>query len=121
MNQKQELNFKILEILQDYLTQNPDIRFGQALHNLNIATHRLLDDKENRPYNNIDIFYEEPEQTLLKMRNFNQEHIQRAKNQNITIEHLTLEELLEKFGDVLTEQEISKLKEYGVSKNIRVD
>ncbi len=121
MNQKQELNFKILEILQDYLTQNPDIRFGQALHNLNIATHRLLDDKENRPYNNIDIFYEEPEQTLLKMKNFNQEHIQRAKNQNITIEHLTLEELLEKFGDVLTEQEISKLKEYGVSKNIRVD
>ena len=117
---RQEYNFKILTILQTYLTQNPDIRFGQALHNLNIATHRVINDGY-KPKDYIDIFYEEPEQTLLKMRNFNQEHIERAKNQNITIEHLTLEELLEKFGDVLTEQEISKLKEYGVSKNIRVD
>lgn len=64
-----EKNLEILDKLYHYLKENPTIRFGQALSNLNLATHRLLDDKENRPYNNEDIFYEEPEETLDKMRN----------------------------------------------------
>jgi hypothetical protein len=66
---RQQDNFQILDILFEYLKKNPDIRFGQALSNLNLATHRLLDDKENRPYNNEDIFYEEPDVTLTKMKN----------------------------------------------------
>jgi hypothetical protein len=32
----EEANKEILRILTDYLTKNPDIRFGQALYNLNI-------------------------------------------------------------------------------------
>lgn len=66
---RQELNYQILDKLFEYLKRNPDIRFCQALSNLNIATHRALDDKENRPYNNVDIFYEEPEVTLQNLRN----------------------------------------------------
>lgn len=32
----EEANKEILRILTDYLTRYPDIRFGQALYNLNI-------------------------------------------------------------------------------------
>ena len=64
-----EKNLEILDKLYYYLKENPTIRFGQALSNLNLATHRLLNDKENRLYNNEDIFYEEPTETLSKMRN----------------------------------------------------
>lgn len=63
-----EKNLEVLDKLYHYLKKNPTIRFGQALSNLNLATHRLLP-KEDKPYNNEDIFYEEPEETLTKMRN----------------------------------------------------
>lgn len=55
-------NLEILNKLSHYLKKNPSIRFGQALSNLNLATHR---DEDVRL---LDIFYEEPEETLTKMR-----------------------------------------------------
>lgn len=55
-------NLTILGRLEIYLKENPTIRFGQALHNLNLATHRLKETGVE------DIFYEEPEETLIKMR-----------------------------------------------------
>lgn len=67
-----EKNLEILDKLFYYLKENPTIRFGQALSNLNLATHRIQPDEEviktNRwGYSNI--FYEEPEETLIKMKN----------------------------------------------------
>lgn len=67
-----EKNLEILDKLYHYLKENPTIRFGQALSNLNLATHRIQPDeetiKENR-YGYKNIFYEEPEDTLSKMKN----------------------------------------------------
>lgn len=70
-----EKNLEVLDKLFYYLKENPTIRFGQALSNLNLATHRrddatvLENTKTGWPLANyVDIFYEEPEQTLTKMR-----------------------------------------------------
>lgn len=49
-------NHDIVNIINDYMKQNPDIRFFQALYNLGI-----MDNK------NIDRFYEEPGETLTRM------------------------------------------------------
>lgn len=49
-------NHDIVNIINDYMKQNPDIRFFQALYNLGI-----MDNK------NIDRFYEEPSETLTRM------------------------------------------------------
>ena len=50
-------NVEVLNILVDYLKQNPDIRFFQALYNVGI-----MDSK------NVDRFYEEPYETLSRMK-----------------------------------------------------
>lgn len=50
-------NIEVLNILVDYLKQNPDIRFFQALYNVGI-----MDSK------NVDRFYEEPSETLSRMK-----------------------------------------------------
>lgn len=50
-------NIEVLKILVDYMKQNPDIRFFQALYNLEIMSAK-----------NIDRFYEEPSETLTRMR-----------------------------------------------------
>lgn len=65
-------NLTILGRLENYLKENPTIRFGQALSNLNLATHKQkinVDGLGERDYIYEDIFYEEPEETLIKMRN----------------------------------------------------
>lgn len=49
-------NHDIVNIINDYMKQNPDIRFFQVLYNLGI-----MDNK------NIDRFYEEPGETLTRM------------------------------------------------------
>ena len=49
-------NHDIVNIINDYMKQNPDIRFFQALYNLGI-----MDNK------NIDRFYEESGETLTRM------------------------------------------------------
>ena len=50
-------NIEVLNILVDYLKYNPDIRFFQALYNVGI-----MDSK------NVDRFYEEPSETLSRMK-----------------------------------------------------
>lgn len=50
---RQEANFKILNQLKDYFTLYPDLRFGQGLYNLGIATH----------LKGQDIFFQESELT----------------------------------------------------------
>lgn len=67
-----EKNLEILDKLFHYLKENPTIRFGQALSNLNLATHKQkinIDGQGEKDYLYEDIFYEEPEETLTKMRN----------------------------------------------------
>lgn len=56
MINRKEANNAIMRILEIYLKQNPDIRFNQALINLDIV----------EPYK--DDFYTEPENVLLRMR-----------------------------------------------------
>lgn len=83
-----EANIKILDILQSYLKAYPDMRFGQALYNLGIATYRkeaelteegkskLETDGENVVFQttdfvitNKDIFFDESEFTLKLITN----------------------------------------------------
>lgn len=64
-------NLTILGRLENYLKDNPTIRFGQALSNLNLATHKQrvnVDGQGEKDCIYEDIFYEEPEETLTKMR-----------------------------------------------------
>lgn len=67
-----EANRIIIEILNDYVQSNPDIRFGQALYNLGIATHKIEVAPEynetNKGYYYRDIFFEESETTLNKLK-----------------------------------------------------
>jgi len=60
---RSEANMVIINLLEVYLKQNPDIRFGQALWNLGIATHRQVIDTDFN-YGSLDIFYEESDVTL---------------------------------------------------------
>lgn len=62
MIDRQQENFKILEVLREFFEKNPDIRFGQGLYNLNIATH-IIEGKSV-----IDIFFEEPNVTLKRIK-----------------------------------------------------
>lgn len=68
---RQQSNLEILAILENYFVRYPDIRFGQALHNLNLATHRQylnIDGQGEKDYLYTDLFYEESDQTLLKIK-----------------------------------------------------
>lgn len=60
-----EYNRMILEKLKEYLENNPNIRFGQALCNLNIIKYSL----DNDSYNNkvIDPFFEESSKTYKEL------------------------------------------------------
>ncbi len=60
-----EYNRMILEKLKEYLENNPNIRFGQALCNLNIIKYSL----DNDSYNNkvIDPFFEESSETYKEL------------------------------------------------------
>lgn len=83
-----EANREILDLIEDYITQYPDQRFGQVLYNLGIATHAQESDPATipkiqkfieGPYNEDevtppkqtlyrDIFFEESTETLKKLR-----------------------------------------------------
>lgn len=66
-----EKNLEILDKLFYYLKENPTIRFGQALSNLNLATHRgylNVDGQGEKEYLYEDIFFEEPETTLKQIK-----------------------------------------------------
>lgn len=64
MKNRSKANKTILKALTEYLTKNPEQRFGQALVNLDIA----LEEHEGGPiYNHVD-FYEESEDVLNRVK-----------------------------------------------------
>lgn len=64
MNKRQENNLKILQKLFALIMEEPDLRFIQALWAL-----RLID--RDYSLNIIDRFYEEPEDTLVRIKRYN--------------------------------------------------
>jgi hypothetical protein len=62
---RQECNIEILNRLGDYILSHPDIRFGQALVNLNIL-NIVYDSLGENPIVS-DPYYEESVQTLRRM------------------------------------------------------
>lgn len=63
---RQEGNERLLELLREYLINNPDIRFIQALWNLRIIDRDPIWNP-GEISNPIDRFYEEPEETLKRI------------------------------------------------------
>ena len=63
-----EANLKILQILTQVATAYPDLRFGQLLSNMGIATHNLQGEIHKG-----DIFFEESTETLQKLQGTNVE------------------------------------------------
>lgn len=65
---RQHYNKQILELLSAYVDRYPDMRFGQMLSNLNIASHILeqFHDSELKTTRPVykDIFFPESEETL---------------------------------------------------------
>ncbi len=64
---RKEDNLKILETLRSYLIAYPDMRLGQALVNLGVIENRLIDGTTGLT-ETLDPFYEEPEDTLKRMK-----------------------------------------------------
>ena len=62
---RQECNLEIINRLGDYILSHPDIRFGQALVNLNIL-NIVYDSLGENPIVS-DPYYEESVQTLRRM------------------------------------------------------
>jgi hypothetical protein len=56
---RMENSIKCCELLIEYFKNNPHIRFGQAVENIK----RFV-------YNDKDMFYEEPEDTYIKLKEF---------------------------------------------------
>ena len=65
MTPRQTLNIEILHLLGTYLEKNPDIRFGQALVDLNVLKYRSIDNGMNIKIS--DPYHEEPLDTLNRM------------------------------------------------------
>ena len=65
INERQKANLQILNKLHDYFLEFPDIRFGQALANLNIIEY----DRTKLTPEVIDPFFEESVDTLEKVNN----------------------------------------------------
>ena len=65
IEKRQSSNLQILNKLHDYFLKFPDIRFGQALANLNIIEY----DKSKLTPEVIDPFFEESVDTLEKVNN----------------------------------------------------
>jgi len=72
---RQDSNRKILEILSKYIEDAPDIRFHQALVNINITVQDPeFDSKTGRPTGRMisrDQYNEEPKETLKRMEILN--------------------------------------------------
>ena len=65
INERQKANLQILNKLHDYFLAYTDIRFGQALANLNIIEY----DRTKLTPEVIDPFFEESVDTLEKVNN----------------------------------------------------
>lgn len=62
---RQEANRQIIQILSQYIEENPDIRFHQALHNLNLEEQVVT---EGGQYLCKDLYNLEPQKALEKMK-----------------------------------------------------
>ena len=58
IGKRQEFNYKLLDLIAEYINEHPDIRFGQALVNIGIIQYDEYDDKKET-CSTIDPFYEE--------------------------------------------------------------
>lgn len=65
ISERQKVNLQILNKLHDYFLAYPDIRFGQALANLNIIEY----DRTKLTPEVIDPFFEESADILEKVNN----------------------------------------------------
>lgn len=65
---RQQANKEILLILSRYLEAYPDLRFGQALSNLGLATHVGLYDVSHNERSYHDIFFTESSQILRSLQ-----------------------------------------------------
>lgn len=65
IDNRQYANLQILDKLRDYFLAFPDIRFGQALANMNIIEY----DRTKLTPEVIDPFFEESVDTLEKVKN----------------------------------------------------
>lgn len=63
---RQKDNLEILGILYQYCTDNPDIRLGQALVNLDVLKTKF--DKDKGVNEAINPYYEEPADTLMRVK-----------------------------------------------------
>ena len=59
---------KILKELTTYLEENPSIRFGQALYNLNINEFASIADPESEKFQLRDIHSDSDKQILERMK-----------------------------------------------------
>ena len=64
---RQEANFKLLEILKETLERFPDLRFIQALWALKIIDAEVKEGIGYKTMEPIDRFYEEPAETLKRI------------------------------------------------------
>ena len=65
INERQNANLQILNKLRDYFLSHPDMRFGQALANLNIIEY----DRTKLTPEVIHPFFEESVDTFEKVKN----------------------------------------------------
>ena len=65
IDERQNVNLQILNKLHNYFLSHPDVRFGQALANLNIIEY----DRTKLTPEVIDPFFEESADTLEKVKN----------------------------------------------------
>lgn len=66
---RQAVNKKILRKLEQFILDNPHIRFCQALQNLNINTTEMVDIQgHGKQYIVKDTFYEEPNITYSRIK-----------------------------------------------------
>lgn len=61
---RKEANFEILRLLANEFAQHPDVRFGQALRNLDVIKEKREDGK---PVEWVNGFNEESETTFKRM------------------------------------------------------
>ena len=60
---------EILDMIADYLQKNPDIRFGQALHNLGVNEFINKENPEDGMYLLRDIYNDSDGMVLKRMKN----------------------------------------------------
>lgn len=61
-----DANIELMNQLHSYLSENKDVRFGQALRNVGIVVDKWNVDKQENEW--INLFYEEPQFTLNRVR-----------------------------------------------------